>query len=260
MYPYINMGFMELPTYLVIFSIGYVLMTLRACQVGTEYGYNKRDIVGVSVYAAVGLVIGAKLLYFISIIPDAITRYTELKKMWELASIEVINYLFGGMVYYGGLFGTILGAYFYSRQHFIPYAPMMNMYAPLIPFVHAFGRVGCFMAGCCYGIEYSGLGCVQFPGEDISRIPVQLIEAVLNLIIAVVLEWLRHKKDSGKDGTLLGIYFVYYSVIRFVLEFFRGDQIRGGIGLLSTSQIISLLLLPVGIMLIQGKHYKKKEV
>ena len=254
MHPYINIGFAEIPTYLIVFGLGYVLITLRACHVGTEYGYNKKDVIGISIYAAVGLIIGAKILYFLSIVPDVIKHYDELKKMWTLVPLEVINYLFGGMVYYGGLFGAILGAYYYSRKHFLLYSPMMNMYAPLIPFVHAFGRVGCFMAGCCYGIEYSGIGCVRFPGEDISRVPVQLIEAFFNLIIAVTLERIRHKVQEGR---LLGIYFISYAVLRFVLEFVRGDEIRGGINILSTSQIISLLMLPVGIMLIRGKCYKK---
>ncbi len=261
MYPYIHIGAMEVPTYILIFGVGYVLMTLYACKVGTEYGYDRKDMIGVSIYALVGLILGAKLLYFVTVLPAAMDNSSELSAMWSYAPLEVIDYLLGGMVYYGGLAGAIVGAYVYSRKHFLPYTSFMDIYAPLIPFVHACGRVGCFMGGCCYGIEYDGFGCVRFPEDTVCRVPVQLIEAVLNIVVAIVLEILRRRRcKQWKDNhsRLLGIYLTYYAIVRFLLEFLRGDAARGGMGVLSTSQIISLIVLPIGVMLLIGKKTDKR--
>ena len=252
MYPYIDLGFIELPTYLVIFSIGYILMSIYARKIGTEYGYDKKDMLGVSVYAAVGLFVGAKLLYFVTVIPSAIKDIEELRIMIELSPIRAIDYLFGGLVYYGGFIGAAVGIYIYCKKHFLLWVPMTDIYAPLVPFVHGCGRIGCFMAGCCYGIEYNGIGAVCFPGQDICRFPVQLVEAVINFTLALILELERRKKVT-KSGQLVGIYMMSYGIVRFILEFLRGDEGRGAIGILSTSQIISIILIPIGIMLVKGK-------
>ena len=123
-------------------------------------------------------------------------------------------------------------------------------------------------------MEYHGFLSVQFPyNEDVPelsavpRLPVQLIEAGLNFICFGVLFYilLKHlkqvdnrKSDNWKRGRLLGIYLLYYIVARFILEFFRGDAVRGGIGILSTSQIISILLIPVMFVLIKKQRFKNR--
>ena len=87
----------------------------------------------------------------------------------------------------------------------------------------------------------------------VPRFPTQLVETVVNLILAVCL-YFYVKKGVKKDGQPIGIYLVVYSIMRFILEFVRGDEIRGGVLSLSTSQWISLLLLPLGIYLIFRKE------
>ena len=127
--------------------------------------------------------------------------------------------------------------------------------APAIPFFHVFGRIGCHLAGCCYGMEYHGPFAVTFPFNEfntesagVSRVPTQLMEVSFNFILFLVLYF--YIKNKPKPGRPLGIYLVAYSIMRFSIEFFRGDVGRGGFLLLSTSQWISLALLPVGLMLI----------
>jgi phosphatidylglycerol:prolipoprotein diacylglycerol transferase len=118
------------------------------------------------------------------------------------------------------------------------------------------------MSGCCYGREYNGIFSVQFPYNEsipgldsVRRIPVQIIEAGLNFIAAIVLLILAYKAVL-KQGQLLGIYIVYYTIARFFIEMLRGDEIRGVIYGISTSQIISIILLPIGIVLLCGKLTK----
>ena len=91
--------------------------------------------------------------------------------------------------------------------------------------------------------------------SEVSRFPVQLLEAGMNFIISAVL-FILMKKKKTKTGQLLGIY---YTIARFGLEFLRGDLIRGQIFGVSTSQIISFILLPVGIILVRGKWIEKKQ-
>ena len=113
----------------------------------------------------------------------------------------------------------------HCRQFGLPFRSVMELSAPSIPLFHFFGRLGCFTAGCCYGI---------------GGFPVQLVEAAINLMIfAVIILVQNQDKLRGKTFCL---YLLLYTSVRFVLEFYRGDPERGFIGPLSVSQWISALL------------------
>ncbi len=264
MYPYIDLGIAKIPTYLLMFLIGFAIMIIWARKLAPRYNYPKEDIFYVSLYAAIGILVGAKVMYFVSKLPAIITHFDAYIELWKLSPGEAMNYSFGGLVFYGGLIGAVVGAYLYCRQFKMPFSPLMDIFAPLIPFVHGMGRIGCFLAGCCYGKEYHGFGSVQFPNndmiealDDVPRVPVQLIEAGLNFVITAVLLLLM-RKCKLKAGQLLGIYIVYYTIIRFLMEMLRGDAIRGNVGGVSTSQIISIVLIPIGIVLVHGKWLERK--
>lgn len=150
----------------------------------------------------------------------------------------------GGFVFYGGLIGGLIFIFLPGKIHKIEAEKYIEHYIFLIPFIHAFGRIGCFEAGCCYGIPYTGYGAVYFPEgsmapPDIALFPVQIIEAFFEFIIAAYIY-----RCSDKLGSKKGLYeyLWLYSLLRFVLEFFRYDVNRGKIGFLSTSQIISLVI------------------
>ncbi|MBQ2745417.1 MAG: prolipoprotein diacylglyceryl transferase [Lachnospiraceae bacterium] len=264
MYPVLDLGFMEIPLYSLIFAVAFVAMIFMARKLAERFEYPKSDIVNVCIYGGVGILIGAKIMYFISKLPMIITNFEWYLDYFERDFEGAINYSFGGMVFYGGLIGAVAGAYIYCRKHIMPFTPLMDIFAPLIPFVHGWGRVGCFMAGCCYGIEYHGFGCVQFPAneliaelDDVPRVPVQLLEAGFNFIIAIVL-YMLIRRGKMKAGQLMGIYLVYYTVVRFAMEMLRGDAERGSVGGISTSQIISIVLIPIGIVLIHGGWLGKR--
>ena len=135
---------------------------------------------------------------------------------------------------------------------------LVNAIVPCIPLGHAIGRVGCLFAGCCYGLPYNGIGAIHLNPVGITHpvFPVQLLEAVLNLILSGCLLLYSRKKPSGYS--LLFLYLICYAVIRFLLEFLRGDQIRGLFIGLSTSQWISLLMLLSGSLLLFLAHTHKK--
>ena len=209
-------------------------------------------------FALVGAFLGGHILYGITN-----TKYIiyYIQNSYLITSfkefINVFVIIFGGMVFYGGLIGGILGGAIYLKVKKLPLYEYADLYAPAIPLFHVFGRIGCFFGGCCYGVE-STWGFVvhgntlQPEINDVVRMPVPLIEAGCNLIIFFILLTLYNKGIF--KGKLLFIYMLIYPVVRFILEFYRGDSIRGFILGLSTSQFISVLLFAFSVIYLTVKY------
>ena len=179
-----------------------------------------------------GAALGSKLLFFITQIPDIIAHFS-------------IKYLFfkiitGGFVFYGGLFGAILGCCIFTKIQKYDVDKMLNLVAPGYAIFHAFGRIGCFFAGCCYG-KSANWGIALWNEPEVLRIPVRLIES--GFLFCLVFVLLRREKAGKTD--LFIIYIISYAVFRFFIEFWRGDTLRGIWWGLSTSQLISLIILAV---------------
>ena len=268
MFPSVHIGDLEIPLYGIIFLAGMALAILIARKFCMRVSLPKPDLLYGALYSFIGILIGSKIVY-------CITMFPKLIKIWDLVdkaypnffskTVYILTFLFGGYVYYGGLIGAVVFVYIYCRQYKVDFVAFVDVFAVMIPFVHGIGRIGCFLAGCCYGIEYHGIFAVQFPYQEgvpelskVPRFPVQLFEAGLNFIFFGVLLFL-FLKVGLRGGRVLGAYLVYYSIVRFILEYLRGDKIRGSVGVLSTSQIISIVLLPIGIyLLIKGLPKRKK--
>lgn len=151
-----------------------------------------------------------------------------------------------GIVFYGGLIGllvafTILSRY--SKQD----ARILNILAVCIPLFHSIARIGCFFGGCCFGRESHGPLSINYTtkifGDVVTayRIPVQLIEAGFNLLLFMYLLHLIRDED-WTNKSILRRYLLLYTIGRFIIEFFRGDLIRGVIHGISFSQVISALI------------------
>lgn len=276
MYPIIHIGkYVSIPMYSTVFIIGFFFAILIGRRICHKFGIQKDDFLYSSIYAAIGLVVGSKAFYFFSKLPVIIPNFSDYIDSFKKDPTYMLSYSFGGLVFYGGLIGGALGAIIYCKQFKLEITPYLGIYAPLIPFMHGFGRISCFLGGCCYGIEYHGFGSIQFPYNSmipelsaVPRVPVQLIEASLNFIVFGILLFIANKyyKSNNKEivlgkhcSKLLGFYLLYYTIARFFLEMLRGDSIRGSFGILSTSQLISVLLIPVTILLLRAKPLKKKE-
>ena len=167
-----------------------------------------------------------------------------------------------GWVVYGGIIGGILGAWLYCKKKGVSFFRYFNLMMPGLALAQGFGRIGCFLAGCCYGIEtHSALG-VTFPAHSlapsgVSLVPVQLMSSLGDFIIFFIL---YRMFSNEKTRSLTGAsYLVIYSLGRFMIEFLRGDIERGSVGPLSTSQFISLFTMAAGILLLvkltkQNRH------
>ena len=226
MYPYIHL---IVPSYATLALLGgfvavcYVYLKNNNCLLFT-------DLLKVFLCGTLGLVIGSKSLFIITQIPWLVNNFS-IKNSFLL----IVQ---SGYVFYGGLFGFVFAIYIISRGDLEYRRKMFRLITPAIPLFHIFGRVGCFLTGCCYG-KLLKKSFYIFNAE-IDRIPVQLIEALLELIIFIILAVVGKKK---KDVDLLAVYLIVYAIIRFVLEFFRGDSVRGVIMGISTSQCISILIV-----------------
>lgn len=183
--------------------------------------------------------IGAKLLY-------AIVTFKYIDWAETFSSMEnFVEFLCAGYVYYGGLIGGFGALFLVQKIHSIQIKKYINILTICLAIAHACGRIGCALTGCCFGKETTGI--LYFIYKDsyvapcnIKLFPVQAIESASIFILALVL-LIIYLKNS--DFINWPVYFITYSILRFILEFFRGDLIRGTFGILSTSQIISLILL-----------------
>lgn len=175
--------------------------------------------------------LGARLVFIIAMLPQM-----------ELSINNIIHYtLNGGIVFYGGMLGALAGIPITSRIIGCSSKMVTNMAAPAIPLFHFWARIGCLFAGCCYGIPWPW-GVVMQDSAEIIRFPVQFVESICNLVIFVIVIFVEKKSKSYDHN--ISIYLILYSVCRFILEFFRGDEVRGiWMFGLSTAQIISVLIV-----------------
>ena len=216
--------------------------------------------------ALIGLFLGAHIMYLIIHLPGFIR---ELAAEPASSAGEFFIRLFSaasGLTYFGGLFGAIAATALVCRIFRMYRRPYMNILAVLFPIYQMFGRIGCSLAGCCYGIEYSGPLAIYYdasyivPGAsdniaDLSRFPVQPLEAFFGLVLFFVMLYLYLKNREALP--LMFIYLPAYSVIRFLDEFLRADEIRGIWGPLSASQWIALASIAVSVIF--WTYFKRKK-
>lgn len=255
MLPFINVFGIEVATYGLLVFVGVLVGSIVSIFYFSKFHeIKKEDVFLCILYAVIGLGIGAKLLYIITNIPFLIENYQTLD-----IGETFIAMLRGGFVFYGGLIGGVLGVLVYAKQFKVSFKKLLLTLIPAVPLIHAIGRIGCLCAGCCYGMEYNGFGAIIFHNSllapnDVPLFPMQIVEAICNFAIFIVI-LLTYKKFVGTYKTL-SLYLILYSITRFVLEFFRGDLIRGVYSGISTSQIISIILFAIGICLLV--HERKK--
>ncbi len=239
MFPGIHIGSYFLSSYAILAIVGIFTACPFAISKYKKRGGSDISMIFVFLFAAVGVFLGMHLVF-------GITNIKWWGKLFEavdfLDFIKRFAAIFGGSVFYGGLLGGILAGWISIKVQKLPAALTADCAAPAIALFHFYGRLGCFLGGCCYGIESEhGITFTDSLVESangVPRVPVQLYEAVLELAIFLVL-WRLLDKGAFK-GRLLSMYLLAYSVGRFILEFWRGDEYRGFLFGLSTSQLISI--------------------
>ncbi len=255
MHPYLNIFSWQITSYGLMAIIGIVaalLFVVLKNRRSTPPLLAKDDLINLLAVIMVGVLLGSKLLYIITILPPLIRNWSAISSDWSF----FLTLLTDGGVFYGGLLGGIIATQLYCKKYRVSVRNAAELFTCAIPLFHVFGRIGCFLAGCCYGKEWAH-GIVfsnsTIAPNNIPLFPTQLFESGFNLVLFFLLLYLSSRLKQAWQ--IFPIYLVSYASMRFVLEFFRGDAIRG-VWLLSTSQWISLSLLVV--IIVWFYRYKKQ--
>jgi len=230
---------------ITIHTYGFMMAVGVACGLWFLFIQAKKQdlpstkVIDVTFYTIIISLVGAKLILLIG----NFSYY--LRFPGELFSLAR-----SGGVFQGGLVFGIIFALWYFRKHKIPTWKVADIMGTALALGHGFGRIGCFSAGCCYGRECSLPWGVTFQNEYASNLtgiqlgiplhPVQLYESALNFLNFFVLFFLLKRKKF--DGQIFSFYIINYSIIRFFVEFYRGDHADKLYIIRSTSNYLSLSL------------------
>lgn len=245
----------EIPFYGLLMYFGIIVSSGIGIFLCKKRKFPVWDLVGAGGYAMIGGMIGSKIFFLI----------VSWKQIMELhLSLEAI--IKGGFVFYGGLIGGFLGIVIYAKQFQMKLLDFLDLFAVPLPLGHAFGRLGCFFGGCCYGMEYHGFGQKVYHSSsnlntplEIPLFPVQIVSSIGLFLLFVTLLIVFFK--SNKVGFATCIYAIAYPVLRFLVEFLRGDEERGIFFGLSVAQWVSLTILAgLTICFFCKKELKKKMV
>lgn len=249
MYPIIKLGAGEIGTYGLCIVIGGIFAAILALFNSKYSKLNKFDVFELCALIIAGAMIGAKLLY-------VVVGWDQIMDMFDRYGVNnetLLNLFKGGYVFYGGFFGGLAAILLYSRSRYARCQKITSVHylmtiAPAIPLAHAFGRIGCFMAGCCYGVpsEKYGIAFTNAIGgvNGVKLFPVQLLESALLFVLALIMEiWMIKSK---RRHCVIYIYLLVYPVIRIITEQFRYDGERGIYFGLSTSTWISIAIFAAG--------------
>lgn len=241
MYPYIHIFNLQIPTFGMMMLVGMIAAIILLLKIRHHQPYSDDDLSGMAIVVILTGFVGAKLLYWLVEL-DTIIKNPHF----------LLESLRSGFVFYGALIGGFIGLLFFTRHKKHCLFAYADIIMPAFILGQGFGRIGCFLAGCCYGRHTDSWIGVHYPAETYAAaqnpcIPVQLFESAFCILFCVVL--ITVLKKQKRYGTTLGVYLIGYGIWRFIIEFFRADD-RGSVGVLSTSQFIAIFAVAVGIMLL----------
>lgn len=250
----INSRIFEIPSYIFFSGIGIVF----ALSLYPFLLYKKHEPIEIFfprlLTCSLFLLIGAKTAGIIVSI---------LNTLQKSMNITAETFLETGIVFYGGVLGLIFSFYLICLvKDGHPPGSAFDALAVIIPLFHSLARIGCFCAGCCYGIQSISPVSVYYTIDENDiinssyRIPVQLIESAFNLIIFIILMGLFFADFKKKNGKLMSVYLFLYAAGRFFLEFLRGDSMRGVYYGVSYSQIISIIIIGFILVKYNPMHLK----
>jgi len=248
----VRFGPLTIHTYGVLVAAGFLLGLALAVKQAKKEGIPQERIIDIGFYVLVAAIVGSRLFFVAVNAGHYLKHPLDIFKIWE-----------GGLVFYGGLILALPAALWYIRKHHLDGWRITDIFAPSIAIGHAVGRIGCFAAGCCHGRLCELPWAVTFHDPEslattgIPLHPTQLYESAgefLNFLILITL-----RRYQSFKGQLFWTYIFLYSVLRFVVEFFRGDEARGYLfGGISVSQGISVIMGIIAISVIAGKLLNKK--
>lgn len=235
----ITIGPVTFHMYGLMIAIGFFMALVMTLRRGKKREFSEDIIYGIFFCAVIGGMLGTRVLYYIVELPQIIKDPSIL---WNFKN---------GYVVYGGIIGGILTSLVYCKVKKTAFLPYFDLVMPAVSLAQGFGRVGCFFAGCCYGRETEGWYGITFHNSGfapngVKLIPTQIISSLGDFAICGLL--LLYASRKPKNGRVAAMYMMLYGIGRFAVEFLRNDY-RGSVGVLSTSQLISIGVVAVGVVM-----------
>jgi phosphatidylglycerol:prolipoprotein diacylglycerol transferase len=233
-------------SYGILIAAAFLIALWLSGRLAKKAGLNQDAVTNLGIYCALAAIAGAKVMMFIV----DFAHYREHPE--DLLSMSTLR---AGGVFYGGLLGALAVAFWHMHRTKLPALKTADVFAPAIALGHGIGRLGCFAAGCCWGIPSDRPWAVTFTDPEAERLvgvplnvalhPTQLYEAFAEFVIFAILFWRIRKPHA--TGSIIGLYLILYATTRFIVEFFRNHE-QGNLwgGPFDTSQWISLLLVMLG--------------
>ncbi|OGX05491.1 MAG: prolipoprotein diacylglyceryl transferase [Omnitrophica bacterium RIFCSPLOWO2_12_FULL_50_11] len=222
-------------SYGVMVGIGILIAIYVLRQNAQQLGVPPNLVVDLALFVVFLGFLGARIFY--------VGLYWDY---FRAAPLEIIQIWKGGLVWYGGLAGGLIGFYLFTWFKRLPLMALLDLFVPAVALAQGFGRMGCFLNGCCFGIKTNVPWAVQFPFSDHSIHPTQLYESGFCFVLAgfLFLLW----RSRLRPGLVSFTYFLAYPAGRFFLEFLRGDNphVFGG---LTRPQLVSLGVVVVSAVL-----------
>ena len=248
MYPKLfDFGAITIYTYGVLLAIAYLVGLKVAMVRARARGLDSTKVLDLGIYIIIAALVGAKLML---LVVDFRYFASQPRELWTLVR--------SGGVFYGGLICAVAVAFWYVARHKLPLWTTCDVFAPGVALGHAIGRLGCLMAGCCYGRLAEVPWAITFTNPlaatnvgtplGVPLHPTQLYEAGAELVIFLLLI-ATERKGRYFPGRTFWTYILLYSLTRYVVEIYRGDP-RGIVLGFSTSQFISLLLAPLAVAML----------
>lgn len=240
-------------SYGVVIVLGVLTGLWMAVRLGRKAGLDGEAVLNLGIYAALSALAGAKLLMVLADLDF------YLRNPGEIFSLSTFR---AAGIFFGGLISALVVAYFYVRRKRLSFLAVSDVFAPAIALGHAIGRVGCFLAGCCWGQHSDLPWAVTFTNPLANELfgtplgvplhPTQLYEAAGEAVIFVILYRRFHRPH--RPGRVIGLYLVLYPALRFLVEFVRAHlEANPYLGPLLAEQWLALALLAGGVWLLRHR-------
>lgn len=269
--------YLPIYSYGVMVALGFLLGSWYVSRQARNFGEDPAKALDLVFYILIAAILGSRILHVL---------VAEREKFFE-NPLYLFRIWEGGLVFYGGFIASLLVSVWFFRKHKLPALKFCDFFAPAIALGHAIGRQGCFLAGCCHGrpLLHETWYSVTFPFDPnslapsgVPLYPTQLMESGAEFLIFLGLHWVLKRKKIphhltvgpkgqspsamgqvvGFDGQIISLYLMVYAVVRFLLEFWRGDAERGFVSGtdFSTSQLIAVIMFAfgAGVYLYRRRH------
>lgn len=243
MHPLIcQIGPFSVYSYGAMLVLAFLVSSYLAQEKAKTIGINPEAIFNLSFIALISGIIGSRLFYVILHFGQYLENPLGIIKIWE-----------GGLSWFGGLFFGLIAATVYIRRKGLAVYRVLDLLVPFLALGQSIGRIGCFLNGCCYGVQAKwGL---YFPVHERILIPTQIFSSLALLLIFIILRFLQERPHQA--GEVLFIYLILYSLKRFFIEFWRADNQIVIFGL-TYFQIISVFIFFVSLWKIYTLRYSRR--